>query len=327
MKKYLYIALALLIGSVGLMGMTHFPSGVSSFGVPIMGPGIPTTTGQYVFVSSAVGSDDNDGLKATPYATFAKALDKCTADQMDVIILMPGHSEDIAGAAGIAADVAGVTTVGIGQGSLRPKFTFSNAASTFTITAEDQTFINIEWEAAVADVVMGLDISGVDDLTFDGCWFTEATTALNFVIVMDLATGADNITINRCRFIGADASNDHFIRAINTDGFYVYDSLFYMNVAQTAAVGLIEATGATGVLTNVEIKNTNFRSLVDGANFIDLSSASNSGVISNCMFSSLDTGGAVTGFGDVSGIHVFECFVAGDADSFGLVGGGTLYTN
>ena len=326
MKKYLFLALALLIGGAGIMGMTNFPDGASSYGVPIMGPGIPTTTGSYIFVSSVVGSDDNDGRKATPYATFAKALDKCTTDAMDVVILMPGHSEDVASAAAIAADVAGVTVVGIGNGSLRPTFSFTAAAGTFTITAEDQTFINIEWQAAYADVATGLDISGVDDLTFDGCWFTESATSKNFVVVMDLATGADNITINKCKFIGADASNDHFITAVATDGFYVYDSLFYMNTAQAAVVGLIETTGA-GTLTNAEIKNCSFRSNVDGANFIDLSAATNSGVISNCYFSSIDTAGAVTAFGDVTGMHIFECFVAGDGDSFGLVGGGTLYTN
>ncbi len=30
---------------------------------------------------------------------------------------------------------------------------------------------------------------------------------------------------------------------------------------------------------------------------------------------------------DFTGGHVFECYVAGDADSFGIVGGGTVYGN
>ena len=152
-----------------MSSLTNFPNGLTSFGVPVMGSGggIPSTTGNYYFVSSTTGSDDNDGKsKNVPLATFEKALGKCTADNMDVIILMPSHAENVVGAAGISADVAGVTVVGIGHGSLRPKFTFTGTASTFVVSAANCAFINVEWQAGIAEVVMGLDISAVDDTLF-----------------------------------------------------------------------------------------------------------------------------------------------------------------
>jgi hypothetical protein len=77
----------------------------------------------------------------------------------------------------------------------------------------------------------------------------------------------------------------------------------------------------------MEIKRCSFVSNVDGALFLDFNGAANSGVIAECYFSSIDTAGAVTAGFDVTGAHVFECYVAGDADSFGLVGGGTVYSN
>jgi len=306
------------------MSLTNFPNGISSFGVPVMGGGgFPITTGNYYFVSSVLGSDDNDGLKATPLATLEKALARCTADNMDVVVLMPGHAENVAGAAGISADVAGVTVFGIGNGSLRPKFTFTATASTFVISAANCTFNNIAWEAGIAEVVMGLDISAVDDLTFNDCHFTEASS-MNYVIFMDLATGCDNLTINRCKFISGDTNFDHFIVGVAHDGFFLYDSCFYSNVGQAGVVGLIETSGN---VTNAEIKRCSFRSNVDGALFLDFNGTANSGVIAECYFSSLDVAGAVAGGFDATGMHIFECYVAGEADTFGIVGGGTVYND
>jgi hypothetical protein len=309
------------------MGLTNFPNGITSFGVPVMGSGggIPATTGNYYFVSSTTGSNDNDGkTKDSPVATLAKAFDLVTASKMDVIVLMPSHAENVSTAAAISADVAGVTVVGVGVGTLRPKFSFTHEDATFVISAANQTWINVQWEANVADVKIGLDVSAVDDLTFQGCWFTEAGSNLNFIDVVDLATGADRIAFRGCTFIGGDVANDAFISGVAHNGLFISDCIFYANVAQTAAHGLIVSTGNC---TNIEIKNCSFRSNVDGAIFIDLDGTANSGVISNCYFSSIDDADAVTTGFDVTGAHVFECYVAGEADSFGIVGGGTVYNN
>jgi hypothetical protein len=239
-------------------------------------------------------------------------------------MIKPGHAENISAAAGITVDVAGVAIVGLGVGSLVPKFSFTAAAATFVISAADCSFYNIEWQANFADVTMGLDVSGVDGLTFDSCRFTEAGTDLNFVDTIDLATGADNISFNKCTFIGADAANDSFITGVAHNGFYLSDCYFAMNVAQTAVVGLIETSGNC---TNMWIKDCAFRSNVDGALFLDFNGAANGGVIQWCMFSSLDVAGAVTAGFDATGAHVFECYVAGEADSYGILGGGTAYNN
>jgi hypothetical protein len=104
----------------------------------------------------------------------------------------------------------------------------------------------------------------------------------------------------------------------------MYDSLVYFNVAQTAAAGLLDSSGN---MTNVEIKRCSFVSNIDNAEFVDFNGAANSGVIAECYFSSIDTAGAVTACMDFTGGHVFECYVAGEADSFGLIGGGTVYNN
>ena len=303
------------------MSLTDFPNGLSSFGMPML----PMTTGDVFFVSSDTGGDGNDGTSPdSPRATLDSAIGLCTADKGDMIVIMPGHTENIATASAITNDVAGINVIGLGNGSLRPKFSFTAAAATHVISAGNTLFKNIQWEANFADVAVGLDVSGVDNLTFEDCWFTEAGTNLNFLNLIDLATGADNFTIKNCDFIGGDASNDAFISGVAHSGFYISDSRFYANVAQTAAHGLIVSSGN---VTNVEIKDCSFRSNVDGAIFIDFDGTANSGVVSNCYFSSLDVAGAVTTGFDFTGGHIFECYVAGEANTYGIIGGGSIYNN
>ncbi len=307
------------------MGLTQFPSGITSMGIPIIG-GAYLTTGDVHFADSATGSNaTNRGSdKDHAFADLDYAVGQCTAGKADFIFAMPEHAENISGAAGITSDKAGITIVGLGNGSARPKFSFTAAAATFVISAANTSYINVEWEAKYADVAIGLDISAVDGTSFGNCHFTENTGGLNWVSVLDLATGSSNLTIGNCRFIGSDASNDSFIELVAHDGLFIYDSLFYANTAQGTAYALINATGA---VTNTDIKRCSFRSNVDGALFIISDNANNSGVIADCSFSSIDTAGAVTTGIDWTGAHVFECYVAGDADSYGLVGGGTVYSN
>lgn len=72
--------------------MTNFPNGLSSYGIPVMGGGIPATFGNIWFVDYANGSDDNDGKsKNKAVKTLSKAYDKATSNNNDVI-LIDGYS-------------------------------------------------------------------------------------------------------------------------------------------------------------------------------------------------------------------------------------------
>ena len=72
------------------MGLTNFPGGVSSFGIPQMGAGIPTTFGDIFFVDYTNGSD-GVGVKSNsikrPFKTIDKAYGLATTNKNDVIAL------------------------------------------------------------------------------------------------------------------------------------------------------------------------------------------------------------------------------------------------
>lgn len=70
------------------MGLTNFPNGITSFGAPITGNGIPFTYGTYYYVNSDTGSDSNKGTDASkPLATISAAYTKVTTNKHDVIVL------------------------------------------------------------------------------------------------------------------------------------------------------------------------------------------------------------------------------------------------
>jgi hypothetical protein len=298
-----------------------FPNGVSIRGIPIN----QTHPGDVFWVSSTAGSNGNKGTYDRPFSTIDYAIGRCTAGNGDLIFIKPGHVENISAAAFIAADVAGVAMVGLGSGSAVPTLSWTAAAATITVTAANVSFVNMKFVANFADVVTMFSVSGGGDgLTFEKCVFTDTATNLNALDFITLATGADDLAVIDCRVIGKSASNDSFITGVAHDRIYIADCHIQFDVAQTAVVGVIETSGNA---TNVWIKDSLFRSNVDGALFLDFNGTANSGGVTNCYFSSIDTAGATTAGFDFTGGHFFECYVAGEADSFGLVGGGTVYDN
>jgi len=272
------------------------------------------------------GSDGNPGTYLKPFNTVDYAIGKCTGSRGDIIMVMPGHAETLATASAITSDVAGVAIVGLGSGSLRPTFTFTATDATWVVSAANCSFCNIILQAGIADVVTAMSLSGTADGTsFESIESYEGAAAgtYNFVDVITLATGANNLSWNKCKFIGNDTNNDSFITGVAHQGFYVSDCYFASNVAQAAACGLIDSSGN---VTDCVIKDCHFRSNVDGALWVDFNGAANSGLITNCYVSSIDTAGA-TSTGDFTGGHFFECYVSGEADAFGLVGGGGVVYN
>jgi hypothetical protein len=308
------------------MLMSNYPNGFAN-GITIRG--IPVTQahpGKVFWVSNASaaalpghkgGSNTNDGSFQAPWSTVDYAIGQCVAGRGDIIMVKPGHTENLTAAGAIASDIAGVAIVGLGTGSLVPTFSWTTVVgASWTVTAANCSFINMKFVANLADVMTMFDVSGAaDGMSFQDCVFTDTTTNLNAVDFITLATGADDLSWVGCKVIGKSASNDSFITGVAHDRWYMADCQIQFDVAQTAVVGQIETSGNA---TNVWIRNCFFRSNVDGALHIDFDGAANSGAISNCHFSSLDVAGAVAGAVDFTGGHVFDCLVSGEANLSGI---------
>jgi len=269
------------------------------------------------------GSDGNDGTYLRPFSTLDYAVGKCTASRGDIIMLMPGHSESVTAAAGMVFDVAGIAVVGLGSGSLQPQISFTTAATAdIDISAANVTFHNVRFTAGYADVSVAIDVAATaDNLTFSKCRFDESTTDLNYVVVMDIATGGDGLVIDDCDYIGNDASNDTFVQLAGAHAnVQIKNSRMAHLTAQTATAGIITSGGAC---TNMLIENNRFHteSAAVASGFVVLTGTAHNGWAVDNYLSHVDTDAtatnSVSAF-DVTGLSSFNNLVAAGGDTYGV---------
>ena len=210
------------------------------------------TTGSIFFVHSGTGTD-GEGYGQNPdapCATIDYAVGLCTDSKGDRIYVMPGHAESLAAAAGIDADKIGISIIGLGNGSNRPRVTMGTADTVdIDIDAANVTIQGIDFVANFLNIAAAIDVNA-DDFTLRDCRFYEGTN-LNFLIVVQdaAAGGSDRITIENCRAICTDADNTHFVNFAGTgDGHRVIGNELIGDWGTMCI-------GGAGVVTNAVIRD------------------------------------------------------------------------
>ncbi len=180
------------------------------------------TTGNIFFVDSGSNTGaDGAGYGQNPDApclTIDYAVGLCTANNGDRIYVMPGHAETVSAAGGLDLDIAGITIIGIGDGTDTPTVTLDTAdTADVDVDAANVTIENIHFKSGFADVAVCLDVNATD-FTCRNCRFTEAADNQNFLVcVQDAAANAsDRITVEDCYALQDDAANTHFINLAGT---------------------------------------------------------------------------------------------------------------
>jgi len=255
--------------------------------------------GDEFYVDYTNGDNGRAGRsKESSVKTLAYALSLATANQDDVIYLLPGHAETISAAAGLAIDKAGISIIGIGNGSLQPTFTLDTATTAdIDIDAANVLIQNVHFVANYADIVAAIDVNA-DDFTLRGCRFTEKATNMNAKIwVQDAAaTGSDRITIEDCYAIALDAANTHFVNFAGTgDGHIVRRNTLIGDWGSMCI-------GGAGVVTNcVIVDNVISNAASDNDSCINLPATSTGIVMRN-----LACGAAA----EANGITATACAIA-----------------
>jgi len=162
------------------------------------------TTGNVFFVDSGTGSDTGAyGTSAdTPCASVDYAIGRCTASNGDIIFVMPGHAETTTA---IAADVAGITIIGLGVGRNRPTLTATTAASDLIdVTAANIRIVNMRLVGAASGCTSLISLAA-HDFECIGCSLEQAATPL---IGVKVTGGYDRFLFKDCMFMGTAAGPD-----------------------------------------------------------------------------------------------------------------------
>lgn len=106
----------------------NYPGGADLGGAIVLPPG-----GQVRAFVRSTGPADGDpiDMNAMLVPTLNAGLSKCRASRGDVVIVLPGHAENISSADQMSNLKAGTRIIGAGYGTMRPSFTWTAAAATF----------------------------------------------------------------------------------------------------------------------------------------------------------------------------------------------------
>lgn len=302
------------------MSLTNFPNGLSSFGFPLIGSGPVLTTGHVWFVNSVTGTDASGrGTDPSrPFASIDFAVGQCTASAGDVIFAMPGHVETISAAGGLTMDVAGVSVVGLGNGTNRPYLNLGTVVgATVTVSAANITFENIVMDMATAldAIAVGFTVTGAY-FTIRGCKIIQANASGQGLVAISLGSGADNaqilyteidstnagatsaiasaaavsgLTIQWCNIYGNFSTGTIVSASTNHITNMFLDRNRFSNQNGTAKAIWALTTSSTGIISNNVVKGTSWSSAADvltGASNADLNFLQNFG---------FDVGGAASG--------------------------------
>lgn len=168
------------------------------------------TTGKYFFVDSThTLAADEGGAGITPdhpCATIDYAVGLCTANRGDVIVVAPGHTENLAADSAVDVDVAGVTIFGIRKGRLMPTLTATVIAGDFKLAAANCTVQNIRFLGGVDATTGVIEISAADCAVLD-CEYRDATDQATNVLITTAA--ANRLLIDGFRLLGAHATGSN----------------------------------------------------------------------------------------------------------------------
>lgn len=178
----------------------------------IVSRGILTTGTIFYVGSTSASKSDTSGAGrdyTAPFATLAYAITQVTASVGDVIVLMPGHAETINSAAVIALSVAGITVVGVGDGSARPTFTWAtDTAATLTITAASVRITNCVFNMALPSALVSGIVISAASCQIDNCRFHIGTAGTGTRPLQAILTtaGADYLKVLDCQFLEPSAT-------------------------------------------------------------------------------------------------------------------------
>ena len=285
--------------------------------------GIPSTTGNRFFVDSgasnaADGSRGQDPKK--PLATIDGGINRCTANNGDQIIVMPGHTESLTTAGQVSMDVAGVSVFGLGQGHTRPRLTYDGTAGLVAFTASNCRWSNIVHECSIAATVAAIYVSGPASATatehteIDNCHFTFDATGVEFTVMIALGDGATN---------SADyvSIHDNWFEAENIDGCgsaLLIDDCQFVHIRNNLFTGdfnSVAIDGAAGSSACLDyVISDNYIQNIDTGLAVDLDDAA-TGVVFNNMVSG---GGALAANVDWGTCRVGQNYIADAADVHGV---------
>lgn len=176
--------------------------------LPLMAPNAKvffvgaTTLPSYQDFSDDFQPDVQGGTRVFSSLVTALADSNVVAARGDVLLLLPGHTETITGAAGVSISKSGLSIIGLGVGAARPTFTFTTAvAASFDISGANTLIRNIRFVCGIDNQTAMNNVTS-SDVIFDSCEWIISNGTVGAAIGILTAATADRLQVINSRFTG-----------------------------------------------------------------------------------------------------------------------------
>ena len=193
------------------------PAGLSTPFGTLLSPGMRVVA--YVGSNTAAFDQMPRELVRKRVSTLAAALDKVSANQGDVIVVLPGHTENVSDATMLDKLKAGTTILGMGNvmSDDAPTFTFNASTAKWTIDQADITIQNLRFNCIGADSVDECFEVTATRATFIGNYFTVEDTTNQADIIINLQTGASYCSVISNTFRGEGSASSNCVCVSHTN--------------------------------------------------------------------------------------------------------------
>lgn len=255
--------------------------------------------GNTYYVDSGVGGSDGTSPE-TAVGTLEAALNKCTASQGDLILVLPGHAESIVSATALNFDIAGVRIVGLGEGSDRPTFTFTTAnTATIPVSAANIKIENCIFIGNFLSIASCFTVAAAPEFWIDGCSFrdTDATHGFLSIVTTTVSVNADGLryTNNNRKSDATTSPGPDLVIAGTMSRLKVNYNKSLHTVASNNVAALIEH-GAL-VMTDAEVIGNLVHSVntdtATGAILVKTTATTGSGIVAHNRIKALDVAAAI----------------------------------
>jgi hypothetical protein len=274
----------------------------------------------YVGAAAAVAQlgDVGQGITGRTFTSVNSALLQCVSGRGDVIYVLPGYTESIAGAdAWSNLSQNDVTIIGMGRGTNRPTFTWTAAASSVLFDTANFRLLNCKEGLAGANAAgAALTVAAPITVSAAGCEISNCTIFYGFdadqIVTIGITTEAtaDFFKFNRNYCYSATAAEcTSFLYAVGADFMQMHDTTIIGGTSSTA-VGVLRFITTASV--GIDIQRCVFQNLKASSIHCVTQMAGVLGVVKDCLFGILDNatkaGWVPAGAGD--GPQFGNCFTA-----------------
>ena len=236
--------------------------------------------------SGAAGGGDTTGHGRnpdSPFLTLDYAIGKCTANNGDVIYVMPGHAETLLTA--ITCDVAGVQIVGLGVGLNRPQFTVAANIDGITITADNVTLANLYFNEGTAAHTANINVAAAN-VVLRGIHMDAGVREIDAITV---TADGERLTVEDCSYV---------VTANGPDDFVLFEGVVDLPVIRRNYLVGCDGTNPVddGIIIFDSVAVTNpivMDNVFDGADQATTSIANVGGVVGDCFGGNRYAGAAV----------------------------------